>query len=150
VQRAILTPGNAFICRKLVIDRVGNWLRIKLPSGRFLCYPSPKVDEHGQISYMGVNQYTRKWERVKTYGGKLFENITQAASRDVMGGNMPLIESKGYAIVLTVHDEVITEAPDLPEFNAEGLGALLATVPPWAPGLPLAAGGFEAYRYKKD
>ena len=151
VQRAITTPGNAFVCRKLVIDRVGNWLRIKLPRGdRYLCYPSPKVDEHGQISYMGVNQYTCKWERVKTYGGKLFENITQSASRDVMAANMPRIKAAGYAIVLTVHDEVITEAPDLPEFNAEDLGALLATVPPWAPGLPLAAGGFEAYRYKKD
>jgi DNA polymerase len=60
------------------------------------------------------------------------------------------MKASGYEIVLTVHDELITEAPDSPEFNAKDLGARLAAVPPWAPGLPLAAGGFEAYRYRKD
>jgi len=152
VQRAIDTPGNTFACRRLVIDLAGNWLRIRLPSGRFLCYPFPKVNEHGEISYMGVNQYSRKWERIKTYGGKLFENITQAASRDVMAHSMMHIEGKdsGYKIVMTVHDELVTEAPDSPGFNAQDLSARLATVPSWAPDLPLAADGFEAHRYRKD
>ena len=58
---------------------------------------------------MGNNQYTRKWERLYTYGGKFAENITQAVARDVLGHNMPLIESSGYEIDLTVHDEVITK-----------------------------------------
>ena len=40
----------------------------------------------GQISYMGRNQYSRKWARLNTYGGKLVENITQAVARDVMAG----------------------------------------------------------------
>ena len=135
---------------RLAIRRDGAWLRIRLPSGRFLCYPSPQVDDGGQISYMGVNQYSRKWSRIKTYGGKLVENITQAASRDVMAFNMPRIQAAGYDIVLTVHDEVPTEAPDEPQYNADYLGALLATNPPWSEGLPLAAAGFESYRYKKD
>jgi DNA polymerase len=99
---------------------------------------------------MGVNQYSRRWERLKTYGGKLVENVTQAAARDVLAHNMPLVEENHYSIVLTVHDEVITEAPDVEGFDAERLSALLARVPPWAPGLPLAAGGFEADRYRKD
>ena len=63
---------------------------------------------------------------------------------------MPIIESNDYEICLTVHDEVITEAPDLPEFNHEHLSSLLATNPEWASDLPLAAAGFESYRYKKD
>jgi len=63
---------------------------------------------------------------------------------------MPLIESAGFEIVLTVHDEVITEAPDHPDFNADHLAGLMATNPTWADGLPLAAAGFEAYRYRKD
>lgn len=58
-------------------------------------------------------------------------------------------EKVGYAIVLTVHDEVICEAPDEPEWNPEHLAALLAEPPPWADGLPLAAAGFESKRYKK-
>ncbi|KAA3649818.1 MAG: DNA polymerase I [Proteobacteria bacterium] len=148
--RAIALPSVTVPCRKVKLRRDGNWLRIGLPSGRVLCYPSPQVDEKGQLSYMGVNQYSRKWCRLKTYGGKLAENITQAAARDVLAANMPAIEAAGYPIVLSVHDELITEAPDSPEFNHEHLATLMAANPPWADGLPLAAAGFEAYRYRKD
>lgn len=63
---------------------------------------------------------------------------------------MPAIEAALYAIILSVHDELLTETPDTEEFTAKGLSALLSTNPPWADGLPLAAGGFEAHRYKKD
>jgi len=150
---AIESPGKTFQVRALKLRRDGNWLRIVLPSGRALCYPSPRVDEvNGKdtVTYMGIDQYTRKWSRLKTYGGKLFENVCQAVARDVMGHNMPAIEAVGYEIVLTVHDEVITEAPDSDEFNAEHLASLLAANPPWAPDMPLAAAGFETYRYKKD
>ncbi len=148
VSVAISEPGVTLTCGRLKIRRDGNWLRIQLPSGRALCYPSPQVT-NGDISYMGVNQYSRKWERVKTYGGKLFENVCQATARDVMAWNMPAIEEAGYAIVLTVHDEVVTEAPDTDEFTGERLAALLAAPPPWALDLPLAAEGFEATRYRK-
>ena len=146
---AIEQPGTTFTCRRLKIRRDGAWLRIGLPSGRALCYPSPQVLD-GAITYMGMNQYSRKWCRLTTYGGKLFENICQAVARDVMAHNMPAIEAAGYAIVLSVHDEVICEAPDLPEFNSDRLSALLAANPPWAPDMPLAAAGFECYRYRKE
>lgn len=56
----------------------------------------------------------------------------------------------GFEIVLTVHDEVICETPDTDEFSAERLSQLLSANPPWATDLPLAAGGFETYRYRKD
>lgn len=210
VRGAIEHPGTTYPCGKVRIRRDGAWLRIVLPSGRALCYPSPQLQAEkrkrdeteragpdgvcldcggtgnvlvggwqgelnpqpahrevctscggaGQfeaaatgrtkITYMGMNQYTRKWDRLDTYGGKIFENICQAVARDVMAHNMPAIEAAGYEIVLTVHDEVICEAPDSPEFNAEHLASLLAANPPWAPDMPLAAAGFEAYRYKKD
>ncbi|WP_334157892.1 DNA polymerase [Oryzomicrobium sp.] len=147
---AVSRPGTTYPCRMLKLRRDGAWLRIRLPSGRFLCYPSPQVDDAGKLSYMGINQYSRKWSRLKTYGGKLAENVTQAASRDVLAGNMPAIEAAGYQIVLSVHDENITEAADSDEFNADHLADLMATNPTWAEGLPLAAAGFEAYRYRKD
>lgn len=138
------------INENLVIDKVGAWLRIRLPSGRYLCYPGARIDENGKISYMGLNTYSRKWERINTYGGKIAENITQAVARDVMAWSMPSIEDKGFSIVLTVHDEIITEAPDVPEYSHEYLSQILSTPPQWADGLPLAAAGFESYRYKKD
>lgn len=149
VRAAIDRPGHTFYCRELKVRRDGAWLRIGLPSGRALCYPSPEIVE-GTITYMGMNQYSRKWERLRTYSGKLAENVTQAIARDVMGGAMPTVEDHGYEIILSVHDELLTEAPDHPEFNAEHLSGLLAANPPWAEDMPLAAAGFEAYRYKKD
>jgi DNA polymerase len=63
---------------------------------------------------------------------------------------MPLIEIAGYEIVLSVHDELITETPDQPSYQTEQLAMLLAATPPWAQDLPLAAAGFETTRYKKD
>ena len=138
------------INENLVIDKVGAWLRIQLPSGRYLCYPGARIDENGKISYMGLNTYSRKWERINTYGGKIAENITQAVARDVMAWSMPCIDEIGFNIVLTVHDEIITEAPDIPEYSHEYLSRTLSTPPKWAKGLPLAAAGFESYRYKKD
>lgn len=83
-------------------------------------------------------------------GPIIVHNCTQAAARDIIGGNMPAVEAAGYQILLTVHDEDITEAPDTDGYSADHLAALMATNPSWCPDLPLAAAGFEAYRYKKD
>lgn len=152
-RNAIDCPGTTFNCRMLKMRRDGNWLRIGLPSGRAICYPSPAIEQTKsgtKITYMGINQYSRKWCRLQTYGGKLFENICQAVARDVMAHNMPVIETAGYEIVLSVHDELITETPDSPEFSAEHLSSLLAANPSWALDMPLAAAGFETPRYKKD
>ncbi len=147
---AILNPGREYECRKVAFVRNGNWLRILLPSGDCLAYPSPRVDEAGTISYLGLNQYSRRWNRLKTYGGKFFENICQKVARNVMAHNMPDIQAAGYDIRLTVHDELITYAEDSDKYSVEELSRLLSTVPPWAEGMPLAAAGYEAYRYKKD
>lgn len=178
-RQAIGTPGLTVQCRKVNLVRTGAWLRIVLPSGRSLCYPAPQLGgkcttcegtgmlkiegkdqtcpscdgerqgSTGQITFMGINQYSRKWSRMSTYGGKLVENITQAVARDILLYNFPAIEAAGYKIVLTVHDEDITEAPNEPQFNAEHLAQLMAANPQWAKGLPLAAAGFEASRYRK-
>lgn len=148
--RAICNPSETYQCRKVKVIKDGAWLRIILPSGRSLCYPGARLNDANKLSYMGVNQYSRKWGRIKTYGGKLAENITQAFSRDILAHSMPHAENAGYEIVLTVHDEDITEAPDTPEFNAKHLSSIMATPPAWALDIPLAAEGFEAYRYRKD
>lgn len=149
VLEAVENPGNTLPCARLKVRRDGNWLRIGLPSGSAMCYPAPQIVD-GDITYMGMNQYSRKWCRLKTYGGKLFENVCQSVARDVMAHNMPHIEAAGYSIVLTVHDEVICEAPDTSDFTPGHLADLLAANPPWAHDMPLAAAGFETDRYKKD
>jgi DNA polymerase len=150
VITAIENPGETVTVRALKIGCTGAWLRIRLPSGRYLCYPNPRVGENNTISYTGVNQYTRKWGRIKTYGGKLAENITQAFARDMLVAPWPVIEGAGYDIVLHVHDENVTEAPDSPDYNAETLAKLMSAPIDWAPGLPLSAAAFETHRYRKD
>lgn len=79
----------------------------------------------------------------------IVHNCCQGVARDVMAYNMPAIENAGYEILLTVHDELITEAPDTPDFNAEDLSTMLSASKPWSKGLPLASAGFEAKRYRK-
>ena len=147
--KALVNRGNTFNELGLKVRASKNWLVLGLPSGRALCYPAPKVEDGNKITYMGIDQYTRKWTRISTHGGKLFENLCQAVARDIMAANMPLIEAAGYQIVLSVHDEIIAEAPDEPQYNAKHLASLLAANPSWAPDIPLAAAGFETYRYKK-
>ena len=153
---AIDNPGYEFHARTVKVVRpvgksgkASQWVTIVLPSGRRLCYPSARIEQDGTLSYMGINQFTRKWTRLKTYAGKLAENVTQAAARDCLAHNMPTIDAAGYAIILSVHDELLTETPDTPDFSSEILAAHMSTVPPWCPGLPLAAEGFETNRYKK-
>jgi DNA polymerase len=146
---AVENPGNVFSAGALKIKREGSWLRVRLPSGRYLCYLQPKVED-GALSYLGVDSYTRSWKRIVTYGGKLAENATQAWARDIMAHNMPAVEHAGYRILLTVHDELITEAPaSAKDLSHEGLSLLLAANPPWAAGVPLKASGFSADRYEK-
>lgn len=149
VKLAIATPGKTHTVRKIKLQVSGTWLRMLLPSGLYLCYPSPALED-GKIAYLGVNQYSRKWGRLYTYGGKLFENLAQATAREVMARNMLRINRAGYNIVLSVHDELLTEVPDSDEFSVDGLSELLATPPEWCADMPLAAAGFEAYRYRKD
>jgi DNA polymerase len=149
-RQAIQRPGEVFRVRTLAVRRDGSWLRIRLPSGRYLCYINPEVGDDGQISYMGVNQYTRQWAKIKTYGGKLAENVVQAWARDVLASNMAAIEQAGYEIVLTVHDELLTETPDSERYSSITLATMMSRQPAWAPDVPLAAAGFETLRYRKD
>jgi len=149
-REATQNPGVTLTAGRFKIRRDGAWLRILLPSGRSLCYPHPRVADDGSLSFMGINQFNRKWQRIATFGGKLSENVTQSFARDILFDATPSIEAAGYRIVMKVHDEVITEAPDSPEFNADHLSALLATPPEYALDMPLAAAGFESYRYRKD
>jgi DNA polymerase len=145
---AVYNEGDSFTSGRCVFRRKGNWLRVILPSGRSVSYPAPRVED--KLSYMGMNQYSRKWQRISTYGGKITENRTQAVARDVFKSSYPAILDAGYEIKLPVHDENICYAPDGALYGPKHLSRLMTVVPPWASGLPLAAAGFEAYRYRKD
>ena len=150
--KALTSPNVVKVGEHLQLDRYGNYLRLRLPSGRYLCYPSPRLPEESNctFNFMGVEQYSRKWTRIRTYAGKCVENATQAAACDLLCESLVRLEKAGYETVLTVHDEVIAEAPDTKEYSLARMSELMTTLPTWAKGLPLAAAGFEGYRYKKE
>lgn len=134
--------------RGITVDRKGNWLRIRLPSGRYLSYPAPRAGEY-DTSFVGVNPYTKQWSRISTYSGKLAENIVQAISADILMDWLLAADEDGFNPVLSVHDEIICEPDDVPEYDDKRLSKLAQKCSPWTKGLPLAAKGFTAKRYKK-
>lgn len=152
-QSAIKAKGVAFSAGRIVCKVSGNYLLMRLPSGRYLVYPAPRLPEEGEMcdfSFMGVNQYTKKWERIRTYSGKLAENSVQGTACDLLLEAGPRLEAAGYHIVMSVHDEYITEIKDDNTRNHREMEKIMSDLPDWADGLPLVAAGFEAARYRKD
>jgi DNA polymerase len=127
---------------------------VTLPNKRELFYIKPRLTQEGyreQITYEGLNQTTKKWERIPTYGGKLTENIIQAIARDCLAESIIKLEKVGYRPLMHVHDEVICEVPkDDILLTLETAIALMCQIPKWADGLPLNAAGFKCNYYMKD
>lgn len=128
-------------------------LFVQLPSGRCIAYVQPKITENRfgkpSLTYMGLDQQTKAWTRLETFGGKLTENIVQAVARDCLAESMIRLEQRGYRIVFHVHDEVIIDAPQGFGSGSE-VAAIMGEPIPWAPGLPLRAEGYETEFYRKD
>lgn len=146
--------------RNLVFNCNDEYLTIQLPAGRKLFYYHPqfkqkKVGKSSHTSsvlfYEGLNQETKHWGLVDTYGGKLTENIVQAISRDLIGYVMENLEKNGFAITMHVHDEAIAEVPE--EHSENWLNTMIDIMrcpPDWASDLPLNAAGFTSKYYQKD
>lgn len=153
IKDAIRSPGKKFKAgERITVDRVGNWLRIKLPSGRYLNYPAPRVKTDGYFtnrSFVGVNPYTKQWGRIATYSGKDAENVCQGGCADILMDGLLAADEAGYNPVLSVHDEVICESPDKDHYSDKGLSRLMVESSLWADGLPLTAKGKVTYRYAK-
>lgn len=131
-----------FISFHMLADK--KHMGIKLPGGRYLIYHNARlVDE--EIVYDGLNQDTKKWEALQTYGGKIAENVTQAIARDILAYKMLLVSSFN-AISMHVHDEIVVEG-----FTGEAdrITKTLTSEIWWASGLPLGAETFIAQYYQK-
>lgn len=162
--RAVLygaTPdGNSSVVANLPQYKVRLFRRfgtvfIQLPSGRCLSYLGAHINENDEIAFYGVDQKTKRWGRLTTYGPKLVENIDQASSRDCLRDTMldlePQIDLFGAGIVMHVHDELVMEvtaalAETIKAIALRRMGAGFS----WAPGLPLKAAGYITPFYAKD
>ena len=128
-------------------------LIINLPSSRQLFFRNARIIRNASgnavLAYDGMNQTTKTWETVETYGGKLVENIVQAIARDCLAESMLSLDAAGYRIVMHVHDEVVIET-DGSEGSLADVIAIMCRPISWAKSLPLKADGYETYYYKKD
>jgi hypothetical protein len=152
--RAVKHPGATFACGKVSFRVEDVFLKLRLPSGRDLSYPFPRVVMNDRVDAVVVFKDNAKGRFVDcrnghgAYGGLWMENVVQAIARDVFTTAMPALERAGYPVVLHVHDEIVAEVSD-------GLGTteefvqILTTPPAWAEGLPLAAKGRNGARFAK-
>lgn len=147
--------GLAFECND-------DFMTIKLPSGRRLFYYKPELKketiryegkewEKVGISYMGVDSTTKQWTRLKTYGGKITENVVQAIARDLLADAMREMDSQGIDLVMHVHDEGVAETlTEEADATLELMCEIMSQGLPWAEGLPLGAEGYITDYYKKE
>ena len=152
-RRVELWDGRLAFARECDPGNELDFMTIRLPNGRKLYYPKPHmgVNRFGQPSlcYWGQNQTTKKWQELETYGGKLVENITQAAARDCLAEAVERLEYVGYHVVFHVHDEVVIDAGPGKD-RLEDVVGIMRQTPAWAPGLPLNADGWVNPFFKKD
>lgn len=156
---AVQYPGQLFTSHGIGFFMRGDVLIIRLLSGRELAYASPRLWQSERapgtldITYMTWNSNPKYgpigWVAMKTYSGRIAENIVQATAHDIQRYGIENLEAAGYPIVLHVYDEDIGEVPhgfgSIEEFEA-----IMSTMPPWAEGWPVrASGGWRGRRYRK-
>lgn len=145
----VSTLGNV----RFDYDRGVMWMT--LPSGRRVAYwgaeytQSRWKNNSQALTYMGLDQKTKKWTRLETWGGKLTENLVQATARDCLRDAMLALAEEKYDIRAHVHDEVIITEP-IGGRDVATVCKIMGRPLPWAPGLPLRADGYETPFYMKD
>lgn len=156
VSRAVKLPGRPIQGPKGITFTVrDSLLEVKLPSSRCLIYQNPRFETEAgfgtRFTFDGLNQTTRKWEPISTWGGKLTENIVQAIARDCLAIAIDRMAAMNYLPVMHIHDEVVVEVPAADrEKHLEAIEAIMAEPIDWAEGLELTAAGFTADYYQKD
>lgn len=157
-KSAIKMPGHSFRAGEH-IDMIvwQGMLLMRLPSGRAITYREPELHhpedpedawKGEQITYMDLDQYTRQWERVHTYGGALCNNATQGTARDVLKAANLRCYNGGHILLTSIHDETLFELFGR-ELEFAKIEEEFSRVPKWAKGLPISADGYVGDRFKK-
>jgi DNA polymerase len=133
---------------------------MRLPSGRKIVYRNASIDDiindpdgaswvEAVIRYDGLD-WTKKWTRIRSWGGKFVENMTQAVARDLLAGAILDLDNDDGDLLTTIHDEIIAEPlAGRADARLREMKAVMGQAPSWAAGLPLKAEGGVMARYGK-
>ena len=162
----VVSTGQPCTGYRLTLKMEHDFLRILLPSGRYISYFQPRVSEPRTIympngdefeamspSYMGLDRRANSaasWERIWVHAGSYTENIIQAIALDVLVTWM--MRLRDIDLVGTVHDEVIAVCEDVDDnadLTLDYMTDKLREPIPWAPDLKLSAEGFVGKHYDK-
>lgn len=158
---AMRSPGERFYAGKYIsFQKRGKFLTMRLPSGRDLYYPSPKLEDvempwsteakpvFKKVVTAMTQNMAKQWVREPLSHVKLSENATQATCRDLLVNAMSNVTEAGYDVVMHIHDEIVAEI-DEGKGNLAEFESLMTKLPEWAKGLPLKAEGWIGKRYRK-
>jgi DNA polymerase len=152
---------------KLMFDLKPPFLRLRLPSGRYLHYCRPRIEamtiefedeETGEVvvskkigvSYERVSQTSGKWVRRGNHGGRFIEQAVQGIARDLLAEGLRNADDEGFEVVGHYHDEILTLVDyDDSERTVEKLVECMTRLPRWATDMPCRAEGYEDSFYHK-
>lgn len=151
-----MKSGKRIKCGMVSYKKSGSFLTCRLPSGRSIMYPYPKIEfkqtrmgPQEVLSAKGVDSKTKKWVRRKLWYGILIENIVQAIARDLLVCAMLGLEDANYEIMMHVHDELVTEIEKKMSSVQMVKDIILNSMPDWAETLPIEVEGWRGSRYQK-
>ena len=159
VIQAVQNPGNPFRAGdRLVLKVAKNALWMQLPSSRLICWQRPQLEllttpwgaQKLGVTVHSQNTYTRQWSRNALIGSSIFQSAVQGTARDFLAVAMINLEKAGYAVINSIHDEVLLLVEEQSGESAMADVINIMTTPPtWAPDFPLAAEGWYGKRYRK-
>ena len=159
-DRWLWTDSRKLAFRMATDERLAGSMLMRLPSGRKIVYREARIDEiindpdgcaeaEDVIRYDGLD-WTKKWTRIRSWGGKFVENATQAAARDLLAHSVIALDDDDNDLLTTIHDEIIAEPlAGRADARLREMKAVMGEAPPWAYGLPLKAEGGVMARYGK-
>lgn len=162
--KACVKTGKPVNFGLISFEMKGPFLRMILPSGNWLAYLRPRIEDaetpwgemKATLTYEGVND-KNQWTRIKTHGGKLTENAVQSIARDLLAHGIKLAMKAGIDVRLHVHDQIVALAKaEEADETLDMLQAFMQIIPWWARSrlgftdLPLGSAGFTSKVFKKD
>jgi DNA polymerase bacteriophage-type len=150
-KHAILRKGETFAAGQHIKFQCRDiegmpFLLMRLPSGRKIAYPKPRIS-NDRITLFG-NVKGATWGDISIWGGDLTNHCTQGTAADVMTNGVHRSEKAGYETATLIHDQCLSYVK--PGQTAEEFVRLLTDLPDWAKGLPIEAEGGLVPFYKKD